>query len=538
MAEATRKALILALGGEGGGVLAKWLVDAALACGYPVQSTSIPGVAQRTGATSYYLECLPRPLAHGERAPVFCLSPLAGDLDLLVSTELLETARAMERGLPDPGRTVLVSSSSRVFTVAEKMAMADGRRHAEELSRQVRALHPGAVLFDMQAVAREAGTVVSAVMFGAIAATGVLGLSRRACEDVVRASGRGAEASLAGFTAGHDAVERARRGAASAVDAPALAVEAADVDGVAPETENVAGVAAETEDVAVRGVMLPGRVAAIARVGAERIADFQDEALAADYLGRVAAWVALERESGTTHDASLAGARALALWMPYQDVIRVADLKSRPERFARIREDVDAAPDEPVVVRDYLRPRVAELADILSPRPAGWLRTWAAHRGRTELAGGIRLPTSRPHGLLAMRMLARLRPLRRRSSRFAREMALVARWDAALRAALMTDAGLALEIARLPRLIKGYGDTHARGMVNFLRILERLVEPAAGEPMERARAIREAAAAALADPEGRALARALGEPPPELPMRPIRIVRRPRDQRGNSGRAS
>src|SRR5690606_9005850 len=171
-------------------------------------------------------------------------------------------------------------------------------------------LHPGAVLFDMQAVAREAGTVVSAVMFGANAATGVLGLSRRECEDVVRTSGRGAEASLAGFSAGPAAVELARRGAASAVDAPALAVEAADVDGVAPETENVAGVAAETEDVAVRGVMLPGRVAAIARVGAERIADFQDDALAADYLGRVAACVALERESGATHDASLAGRRA------------------------------------------------------------------------------------------------------------------------------------------------------------------------------------------------------------------------------------
>src|SRR5690606_40194160 len=116
VAEATRKALILALGGEGGGVLAKWLVDAALACGYPVQSTSIPGVAQRTGATSYYLECLPRPLARGERAPVFCLSPLAGDLDLLVSTERPETARALDRGQPGPGRTVRLSPCPRVLT--------------------------------------------------------------------------------------------------------------------------------------------------------------------------------------------------------------------------------------------------------------------------------------------------------------------------------------------------------------------------------------------------------------------------------------
>src|SRR5690606_27299458 len=192
--------------GEGGGVLAQWLVEAALACGYPVQSTSIPGVAQRTGATSYYFECLPRPLAAGERAPVFCLSPFAGDLDLLVSTELLETARALERGLPDPARTVLVSSSSRVLTVAEKMPMADGRRDAATLAGQVSTLHPGALLFDMQAAAREAGTVVSAVRFGAFAGTGVLALPRAACEDIVRRSGRGVEASLAGFAAGFAAV--------------------------------------------------------------------------------------------------------------------------------------------------------------------------------------------------------------------------------------------------------------------------------------------------------------------------------------------
>ena len=48
--------LIAALGGEGGGVMADWLIDAAAECGYPAQSTSIPGVAQRTGATTYYLE--------------------------------------------------------------------------------------------------------------------------------------------------------------------------------------------------------------------------------------------------------------------------------------------------------------------------------------------------------------------------------------------------------------------------------------------------------------------------------------------------
>ena len=51
--------LIAALGGEGGGVLTDWIVVAATRQGLPVQSTSIPGVAQRTGATTYYVEIVP-----------------------------------------------------------------------------------------------------------------------------------------------------------------------------------------------------------------------------------------------------------------------------------------------------------------------------------------------------------------------------------------------------------------------------------------------------------------------------------------------
>ena len=38
--------LVAALGGEGGGVLADWLLAAATKAGLPVQSTSIPGVAE------------------------------------------------------------------------------------------------------------------------------------------------------------------------------------------------------------------------------------------------------------------------------------------------------------------------------------------------------------------------------------------------------------------------------------------------------------------------------------------------------------
>ncbi|MBC7600047.1 MAG: indolepyruvate oxidoreductase, partial [Polaromonas sp.] len=120
--------LICAQGGEGGGVLTEWLVDIARASGYAAQSTSIPGVAQRTGATTYYLEVFPVPLAElkGKR-PVFSLNPVPGALDGLVSSELLETARQVGNGMASPARTLVISSSSRTLTTAERMVPGDGR---------------------------------------------------------------------------------------------------------------------------------------------------------------------------------------------------------------------------------------------------------------------------------------------------------------------------------------------------------------------------------------------------------------------------
>ena len=59
----TKSILIAALGGEGGGVLSGWTLTAIRNAGYLAQSTSIPGVAQRTGATTYYIEYSAIPLA-------------------------------------------------------------------------------------------------------------------------------------------------------------------------------------------------------------------------------------------------------------------------------------------------------------------------------------------------------------------------------------------------------------------------------------------------------------------------------------------
>ena len=194
--------LIAALGGEGGGVLADWIIAAAASQDYPVQSTSIPGVAQRTGATTYYVELYPAHIAElGDRRPVMTLTPAPSCVDVMVSSELLETGRAMLNGFVTPDCTTLIASTHRIYTVAEKMHMGDGRFDSERILKAAQTMARRAILFDMQALAARSGTMINAVLFGALAGSGVLPLPRAACEDVIRKGGRGAEASLKGFAA-------------------------------------------------------------------------------------------------------------------------------------------------------------------------------------------------------------------------------------------------------------------------------------------------------------------------------------------------
>ena len=112
--------LVCALGGEGGGVLADWLYQAAVRAGHPAQATSVPGVAQRTGATTYYVEVWPALASSLQgRRPVFSLNPVPGEIDLLLSSELLETVRQIGNGMAQRERTLVISATSRMLTVAE-----------------------------------------------------------------------------------------------------------------------------------------------------------------------------------------------------------------------------------------------------------------------------------------------------------------------------------------------------------------------------------------------------------------------------------
>ena len=519
--------LICALGGEGGGVLTEWLVETARHAGYPAQATSIPGVAQRTGATTYYIEVFPVPLAElGGRRPVFSLNPVPGALDAMVSSELLETARQVGNGMTSPDRTLVITSTSRTLTTQERMQLGDGRTDPAELVKLVRQFSRAHQVFDMNAVAKESGTVVSAVMLGAIAGSGLFPFTREQYEDVVKAGGKSAAASLRGFTRACELVAQGKVQSdfVAQVLAPATAV-------VTPGSaaRNPAYPAAPAEN-------LPEPAREMFSLGYARLVDYQGRAYADLYAKRLQDVLAAEREADPRGERGFAitkeMARWLALWMAFDDVVRVADLKSRAARWQRVRGEVKVADDDLLKVYDHFKPGVPEFAALLPLSLAQKLQAWdrkRVARGAQPWAMPLKVGTHSVSGMLALRTLASMKFLRPRGSRFALEQQMIERWLRGVTEGARRGWELGHEIALCGRLIKGYGSTNERGKENLLHVLEHLAK--GGVPSEAATAVKAAREAALADDAGKALDATLvahGAPPRPVKAVPIRWVRKPR----------
>jgi indolepyruvate ferredoxin oxidoreductase beta subunit len=493
------KIAVLAMGGEGGGVLADWLVDLAEHNGHVAQATSVPGVAQRTGATIYYVEMFAADDRLGNpddsrRTPVLALMPLPGDVDIVLASELMEAARAVQRGLVTPDRTTLIASTHRVYAIAEKVAMGDGRADAARLLADARGAAQRFVGYDMAAAAEAGGSVISAVLFGALAGAGVLPFERAQFEATIERGGVGVKASLAAFGA---AFERVRHGGAEAPPTPP-ALKAAEGAAPPPVAHREPAIAVLLQ----RAAAFHADARPLVVEGLRRLVDYQDPAYATLYLDRLAPFEA----AGPALLGELA--RHLALWMSYEDTIRVADLKTRGTRFERVRGEVRAQAGQLLHIEEYLHPRLQEIAETLPAALGRWLLGAGWPRALVQRVGerGRTVRTSSLRGYLMLAAVAGLRRWRRTTLRYALENERIERWLADTRTALAQDAALAMEIVRCQRLVKGYGSTHERGLANF----ERLRALWAGRKVNAAQ-LAQLREAALADELGHALRQQIGQ---------------------------
>ncbi len=462
--------LIAAIGGEGGGLLAQWVANAAEEAGHLVQHTSVPGVAQRTGATIYYIESLARADVPAGAAPVFSLMPGPGDVDVVLATELVEAGRMASRGFVAPDRTTLIASTGRAFTIGEKMAMADGRQDDTPIRKAVAELTRHHLLVDIGSIAERAGVQPNAVLLGLLAASGACPYGEDAFRAAIEREGVAVAANLAGFEAG-----LAAHAGTPADAAPAVTTKVALDHSV---------------------TRLPAPVQETASLGVARLLDYQNARYAEKYLARLQRIVGLD---SAAHGYALARetARHLALWMAYEDLMRVAQLKLKPERWARLRAEAGAGAGDVLTVHEFFKPGLQEWSALL-PAFLGRAVLFVAARTGWKMQMEIHLNSTGIFGTLALRSIAALRRVRPIGLRYKQEQAGIDRWLDAVAAAAPSDYALATEIAATASVNKGYGETHERGAGNLARLLEAVPRlPADGA----ATTLRDLRAAALADPD-------------------------------------
>jgi indolepyruvate ferredoxin oxidoreductase beta subunit len=473
---------ILAMGGQGGGVLADWIQEVALHNGWLAQGTSVPGVAQRTGSTVYYIE-LARSL--DGRQPIMAQMPVPGDVDVVIASELMEAGRALLRNFVSADRTTLISSTHRVYAIAEKAAMGDGRGNSERIIEAAGQRSKRFIGFDMDAATEQSGSVISAVMFGALAGSEVLPFAREAFEQAIKDSGIAVKSNLAGFEQGF----RAASGAITLPIEPGHAV---------PQPTTPMGKQLHARLMS----RLPPPAHANALHGVQRLVDYQDGAYAALYLDRLEKITALDR---APFELSAEVARHLALWMSYEDTIRVADLKTRASRMQRVRSEVRAGDEQHLSVTEFMHPRLQEICETL---PAGLGHAVLRSKRLSSTLDrffqkGRHVETTSLWWFLVLRALAKYRRFRRGSLRFREEQARIEHWLADVQSAASNDLDLALEWVRCQRLIKGYGDTFERGVRNLASIRSAFF----ALPLEKRTAqwLAQARSKALADEQGAGL---------------------------------
>jgi indolepyruvate ferredoxin oxidoreductase, beta subunit len=507
MAAQPLRLLIAALGGEGGGVLAGWISEAAAASGLIVSRTSIPGVAQRTGATTYYIEMVE---PSGPASPILALNPAPGQVDILLATELLEATRMVQAGYVTPSRTLVIAADRRVFATDEKIALTDGRIREDQLHGALERFSKRLLLADLAAAAEAAKSPLNAALLGALASTGALPIEAERFRAVIRADGKVVDANLRGFEAGLKVAQspspRASPVAPHSPTARGEGQQGAPTSAFAAAPHPNPLPASGGRGLGATGASeFPLEARAVVAEGIARLTDYQDAAYAERYIERVrriarhpCADGALVREL----------ARHLAVRMSVEDVIRVAQLKLRSARIARVTREAQARGGDIVDITEYMKPGPEEVLGLLPPR----LARWALARVRHDRSWPLKVRTTRLSGFLRLKFLAGLKFWRPRTLRFAEEEVWIDRWLDLVERALHVDPEAAREVVATAALARGYAETYKRGLANWNRIMEAVVEPGlsgALAPSHFADAVLQARLAAVKDPEGEALASTL-----------------------------
>jgi indolepyruvate ferredoxin oxidoreductase beta subunit len=475
--------LIGTVGGQGGGVLSDWLVRGLRGSGWFAQSIGVLGLAQRAGTVTYYVEAA----ATADRLPV-SMYPFPGGVDIVVGQELLELARLLRGGFAAQDCTV-IGNRYRYYATLEKMPARGGIYPSEAVVQAAETLSADVHLVDVGAALKAAGLpelASNAMLLGMIVASRHLRLPPTAFRAAIAESGVDPNANVAAFDLGYAWMASGQR------EQPAVVGQT--IGGAALTAARAARLDPRERGV-YEGLVAAGRTLLgdtwepLLAEACYRLLDFQDAAYVREYFDRILklrrVLEAIGDRGEASHDAiAQEFARILALWMTYEDLPRVAQLKTKPERFREIRARYGVQPGQTFVVTDFLAPDGPQLVGML---PAAVMRLLTGRRGslpRWLQAWRVpmRLRSTSLGGYLALRLVAAGRRWRRRSFRHQSEMAAIARWEAGINRAAAEMPDLVGHAVRAGDLVKGYGHVRDAALADLWLYLEEILPAIARAP--------------------------------------------------------
>ncbi len=474
------KIMVPAVGGQGGGVLTEWLVQAFFLENYDVQGISLPGLSQRGGSTVYYLEAHPRPESPDKQI-IFAQFPVPGEVDVIISQEFLELGRALQLGYGSD-RTTIVTSTHRIYSTLEKMPIGSGIYSDENLRKIATAFSSKLIELNALQLAKDNGMddlAVNAILFGALAASGRLPLSKASFISSVEKVGVAVKTNLRGFDVGWSFVS-SRKYAESEkkavvwetfVKARADRLEEYEREVYLGKVSRI-----ETE--------FPSQLREIIAESLYRLIDYQDEGYADTYIDDVREIYRLDESMKGNLKLTEHFARNLALLMSYEDGIRVAELKIKSERFKRIKEEMRLRDDQVFKVVDYLKPDAEELYGLLpniiiapfvriieSPI---FRKIW---RRKKPITFAQTPTTTSFSGYLRLWMMTKIKFMRPHSYRFRKERALMRKYRESTIYYAGLDYKLGSLVARSGSMVKGYGKVRRRTIKAFYRFIDNIVFP-------------------------------------------------------------
>ncbi len=476
------KILIPAVGGQGGGVLTEWLVQAFFLEDFDAQGISLPGLSQRGGSTVYYLEAHPKPKSEGKPL-IFAQFPVPGEVDIILAQEFLELGRALELGYGSD-KTTIVTSTHRVYSTLEKMPIGSGIYSDENLRKLASAFSSEMIELNALELSKANGMdelAVNGILLGALCESGALPIDKKSFITSIEMVGVAVNASLKAFEVGWNyAHSNSDTSLSDSVKWDSFKAERSDKLEGKDKEEYLARIKSIESD-------YPSNLKEILAESVYRLIDYQDIDYADKYLNEVRNIYVIDDDTkGSNYKLTESYAKNLALLMSYEDGVRVAELKIKSDRFKRIREEMRIKDDQVFHVVDYLKPDAEEIygllpnvlvAPVLSfTQTRLFKKIW---RRKKPLTMGQTPVTNSFSGYLRMWMLTKIKFMRPQSHRYKKEHKLIKRYTETLNKYSTYDYKLTCLIAQSAQMVKGYGKVRRRTMDAFYRYIDNIIAPLA-----------------------------------------------------------